>query len=400
MASQSNLWRAAMAPLAAALAGSAGYAQTFAPPPAPLPQTAPIAISPETAALAKCMETRNPDAFAARRQANSQSARHPDGRRIAAAVSIAMLGCEAQLGTGAAKADIIQAIRTATVTLANGAAATPAPPRAMAGLAGCLVAKHPTAARRFVDAAEAAAAQAATPGTLSFAVDAALVTKLLSGTSCGALLTAVGDRVESSQLYAEVLRQLPGPGTTVFAAHPVAETGLKIASEPAGSPLRPLAACLWQQNRNRALIITDDYSAARGASTFQVRLGRRTEFAACGGEPAVELAVANAPMLASLLFLIRQNQFVRCVIARDRAGLLAALDGLKADGVPRLATLGTPTGDPRWLAIVNKPFASPVLDTMESCDVAVSDAVKADGIARQGLLVEIDHELARDKPPA
>lgn len=385
MTRQSDLCRAALALLA--LAGNAAPAQTYAPPPAP------TAISPETAALAGCMTTRNPDAFRARRLANSQSSRYPNGRLIIAGIGISSLGCAKSLGPSFANADYLQAYKAAADTLKrDGDTAAPVPIRKMTAYGACLVTKSPATARRFVTAAEAAASSNLDKSTDRVTLginDETVLQAVLSEKNCVEVLRDIADPIEVNELYAEVLRQLPAPPETPFAARPIVETGRRIELESANPELRPLAACLWQHRQDRALTITDGYIAA-GGGDFPLKL-RRSDFESCGGETSVQLAVANAGILAAVLYAIRINQLARCVIARDRTGLAVVLASLEAEGA-KLFGYEKPAIR-RNLALMTMPFAGQMRETMESCDISGSDAVNGKSGERQWLLFEFDFEL-------
>lgn len=391
MTNHPRAYRPALALLAIASFASASWAQTGA--------TNPVPLAPETEALAKCMATRNPDAFRARRLANSLASRNPEGRRIAAVLSTSLLGCPESLGASFEKANLVEATVAATSMLTrDGDSAAPVPVRRMTALATCLVSRHPAAARKFVNAAEAAASSAKQTGsdrsTLSFSVDVPLVTAVLTRSDCSDPLDKIDNRIDSSELYAEVLRQLPGPAATPFALHPIAETELRHNPEKANPALRPLAACLWKERRDRALTIVDGKIAA-GSGDFPVKL-RRGDFESCGGETSVPLAMANAFQLADNLYLIRLNQLARCLVARDRAGLEATLANLTAEG-SKVFEREKSSFAPE-LAVGMKPFAGGLLDTMESCDITVSDQVNGNGTRRQMLLAEIKFELKRTVP--
>jgi hypothetical protein len=366
-----------------------------------VPAQAAAPPSAETIAFAACIASKNPDSIAARQSANSQSSRHPEARRIASVLSIATLNCDARRNADGSSASLMKANLLAEEIVAKASGPAVTPPRRTTALASCVVAKQPAAARKFIDAAEAgiAAANQAAGNEITSVIAGELLVPLLSLPGCGDEVTRVASSLPSDELYAEILRQLPGPSPDAYAASPLTDVATRFTSLNATPQLQELSTCLWSRSRQHAVVMSDTYinRIANPDGEVKVRLNRGA-FVPCGGEASLSYAVENATDIARQLFLIRQNQLARCLVARNPDAVKAALAGIEAEGA-RILPAAT-TSEQRRMPGATRPLPAELVLPGESCDIAAITTADRNIATRLSLMDEIDHEMGKGANPA
>jgi hypothetical protein len=361
-------------------------------------QPAPAAAPPsaETIAFAACIASKNPDSIAARQSANSQSSRYHEARRIASVLSIATLNCDAARRGGGSSASFMKANLLAEEIVAKASGPTVTPPRRTTALASCIVAKQPAAARKFIDAAEAgiAAANQSAGNEITSVIDGDLLVPLLSLPGCGDEVTKMASSLSSDEFYAEVLSQLPGPSPDAYAASPLTDVATRFTNLNATPQLQELSTCLWSRSRQHAVVMSDTYinRIADPDGEVKVRLNRGA-FTPCGGEASLAYAVDNATDIARQLFLIRQNQLARCLVARNSDTVKAARASVEAEGARILPAATTP--EQRRHAGAIAPLPAELVLLGQSCDIAATTIANRNVATRLSLMDEINHEMGK-----
>ena len=382
---------------ATALAAALCTAASAGAQPAPAaPDQAAAPPNAETIALAACIASKNPDSIAARQSANSQSSRHPEARRIASVLSIATLNCDAARKGGGSSASFMKANLLAEEIVAKASGPTVTPPRRTTALASCIVAKQPAAARQFIDAAEAgiAAANQSAGNEITSEIAGEPLVPLLSLPGCSDEVTKVASSLPSDELYAEILRQLPGPSPDAYAASPLTDVAIRFTSLNATPQLQELSSCLWSRSRQHAVVMSDTYinRIADPDGEVKVRLNRGA-FAPCGGQASLAYAVDNATDVARQLFLIRQNQLARCLVARNSDTVKAALASVEAEGARLLPAATTP--EQRRMPGATTPLPPELMLLGQSCDIAAITTANRNVATRLSLMDEINHEMGK-----